>query len=453
MSEVLHCPSCDALVPVGPDGERVCRECGYEFPKPVPIAPRVGDKPASAGKPKMVQRNVTTRRRNEGRIDPVTPPDVMTVEAVQDEGQAEVVRSADEVVSDDGRKKVVRRRKKRKKMRLGPLLFLGGWATLVMAVVLFMNCLGKKGEVEAENIRKQEAERKAALQAEMASYLVEEVPACHAVLLKYLKEPTWAGRAQFVRNSSEVAPKMGRHYVRNQLWKLPRGSKVMVDEANLVLFKPDDPIVEVRFRVEYPPVKDENGELAGEPPKPVYREVSFMRDDTGWVIDWEALVRYSSNSWQLFRGDVEGNNAPSEFRLFVRRTTGRFEEGEPVLVLKFFEPRHDLGEMWEQGSSGVVVPLDSEEGRRLQEILEREPEDWVPGQPRLWRNDPEGLRRVRVKLSWERTADDRRLLKVREVLAGNWLMPGHEEQFQNEIPAEWDGVESDPPLPDSPEGG
>ena len=51
-----------------------------------------------------------------------------------------------------------------------------------------------------------------------------------------------------------------------------------------------------RFRVEYPPVKDENGELAGEPPKPVYREVSFMRDDTGWVIDWEALVRYSSNS-------------------------------------------------------------------------------------------------------------------------------------------------------------
>ena len=109
--------------------------------------------------------------------------------------------------------------------------------------------------------------------------------------------------------------------------------------------------------------------------------------------------------------------------------------------------------MWEQGSSGVVVPLDSEEGRRLQEILEREPEDWEPGQPRLWRNDPEGLRRVRVKLSWERTADDRRLLKVREVLAGNWLIPGHEEQFQNEIPAEWDGVESDPPLPDSPEGG
>ena len=458
MPEVLHCPSCGALVPVGADGARVCRECGHEFAKRVAISPRGGDQAAQPGKGRMVQRNVTTRRRIEDRVDPVVPAEVMSVEEVRNEGRTEVVRENDEVVSDDGHKKVVRRRKKRKRVRLGPLLFLGGWTTLVMGVILAVNYHNAADETIVEGQSKEESERKAALQLQMEGILRKELPACHAVLLNYLKEPTWARRAQFVCNSSEIAPKMGRHYIRNRLWKLPEGSKVTVSKANLVLSDSENPIVEAIFRVESLPVKGENGELAEEQPKPEFREVSFLRDGARWVIDWEALVRYSSNSWPLFRGDVEGSNAPGEFRLFVRRTTGRFEGGEPVLVLKFFEPRNDLNDMWRYGSPGVVVPLDSEEGQRLQEILEREPEDWEPGQPRLWHDDPEGLRRVRVKLAWERTADDRRILKVSEVLAGNWLMSGHEEDFREELPAEWDGDaddqpdQSDQPARDSPEG-
>ena len=452
MSEVLHCPSCGALVPVGTDGKRICHDCGHEFVKPIAIGPRGGDRDAARGKGKMVQRNVTTRRRSEGRIDSAAPPEVASVKEVRSEGSPEAARPTDEVVSDDGRKKVVRRRKKRKKVRLGPLLFLGGWATLVMGVVLLVNYLGNKDQAEAENLRQEEAERKAALQAEMEAYLRTELPACRAVVLKYLAEPTWARRAQFVRNSSEVAPKMGRHYVRNRLWRLAEGSKLTVSAANLVLDEKDNPIVEVLFRVELPPVEDDDGNLTPEQPEAELREVVFMREANGWAIDWEALVRYSSNSWQLFRGDVEGNNVPSEFRLFAKRTTGRFEGGEPVLVVKFFEPRDDRVEMWRQGSPGVVVALDSEQGRRLREILEREPEDWEPGQPRLWHGDPEGLRRVRVRLAWERTADDRRLLQVREVLAGNWLMPGHEEEFRQEMPAEWEEQEKDQPVPESPEG-
>ena len=113
---------------------------------------------------------------------------------------------------------------------------------------------------------------------------------------------------------------------------------------------------------------------------------------------------------------------------------------EDTCVVVLFEPRHDLGEMWEQGSL-VVVPLDSEEGRRLQEILEREPEDRVPGaQPGA--TTRRGLRRVRQASG--KTADDQALQGSR---GAGWQlpMPG-EEQFQNEIPA-GDGVESDPPLP------
>ena len=168
-----------------------------------------------------------------------------------------------------------------------------------------------------------------------------------------------------------------------------------------------------------------------------------MPDGNRWTIDWEALVRYSPNSWQLFRSDIEGSNVPSEFRLFVRRTTARFQAGQPVMVLKFFEPREDDSEMWRQGSPPVVVATESESGRRLQEILERDPGTWEPGQPRLWGDDPGGLRRVRVRLYWETTADNRRLLKLGEVLAGNWLADGYEERFRDEWPAE--GAEENPP--------
>ncbi len=425
------------------DTERICGDCGHEFGKPSDIMPRMVDHKAASAKGGMVQRNMTTRRRPAGRVVPVSPSDVMTVDEVKAERKTGSTSPRDEVVSDDGHKKVIRRRKKRRRTAFGPLLFLGGWAILVMLVVILVKSRSGVSGSEIVGKESEEAERRAFLQEEMENILSKELPACHAVLLGFLKEGTWSGRAQFVRNPADVAPKMVRYYARNGMWKLPVGATVSAVRANLIKHSDDDYIVEAVFQVGFEPVKDENGKLAAEQLKPYLREVSFMPESNGWRIDWEALVRYSPNSWQLFRSDIDGNNGPSEFRLFVRRTTGRVEAGQSVMVLKFFEPREDDSEMWRQGSPPVVVATESESGRRLQEILERDPGTWEPGQPRLWGDDPGGLRRVRVRLYWETTADNRRLLKLGEVLAGNWLADGYEERFRDEWPAE--GAEENPP--------
>ena len=431
--EIYHCPSCGALVAMDRNTARICGECGHEFGKSLAIAPRMADHESASAKGGMVQRNMSTRRRTAERVAPVLPSDVMTADEVKAEKKTDSSAASGEVVSDDGHKKVVRRRKKRKGTSFRPLLFLGGWAILVMLAVIFVKSRSGAADPGIDGKENEEAGQRAFLQAEMEDLLAKQMPACHATLIEFLKESTWAGRAQFVRNSAEVAPKMVRYYERNRMWKLPVGSVVTVVKANLIKHSKDDYIVEAIFRVEFEPVKDENGELAAKQPKPYLREVSFMPDGNRWTIDWEALVRYSPNSWQLFRSDIEGSNVPSEFRLFVRRTTARFQAGQPVMVLKFFEPREDYSEMWRQDSPPVVVAEESESGRRLQEILGRDPGNWEPGEPGLWHDDPEGLRRIRVKLYWETTADNRRLLKLGEVLAGNWMAEGYEENFRDEL--------------------
>ena len=436
--EFYHCPSCGALVSVETDAERTCGECGYELGKSLSITPRMVEQPTATASGAMVQRNVSTRRRPAGRVAPV-PSEGMTVDEIKAESKADSLRPTDEIVSDDGNKKVVRRRKKRKRIVIGPLLFLGGWAILVMLVVIFMKYREGVADSESDSEEKEEDGRRASLQAGMEELLRKEMPACHAILLGFLKEPIWTGRAQFVWDSAKIAPKMVSYYERNQMWKLPDGSRVTVLRANLILHSPDDPVIEAVFQVDFAPVEDEDGQLAAEQPEPYFREVTFMRDGNRWAIDWEALVRYSANSWQLFRSDIDGNNVPGEFRLFVQRRPVRFQGGQAAMVLKFFEPREDRSEMWRQDSPAVVVARDSESGLRLQEILKRDPESWELGQPGLWHDDPKGLRRVRVKLYWESTADNRRLLKVGKVLAGNWLADGYEEDFSHVVPAESDG--------------
>ena len=99
----------------------------------------------------------------------------------------------------------------------------------------------------------------------------------------------------------------------------------------------------------------------------------------------------------------------------------RVQNGNPVMVLKFYQVREDIDEMWKQDAPPVVVARDSENGRRFHEIFQRDPSRSRPGDPRLWHRDPRNLRRVRVQLRWKTGKDDERYLVVDRVLAGNWL--------------------------------
>ena len=436
--EAYHCPSCGGLASVGPDAKRVCGKCGYELGKPLIITPRMASHGVASSKGGMVQRNVGTRRSAEERVAPAVSA-VTTVDEIRAERKTDSRLSTDEVVSDDGHKKVLRRHKKRKRGSFWPLIHLGGWSILLMLVVIIVKFRKQDPGSGVESKEAKEAELRISMREEMEEFLTSRLPLLHATLFQYLNEPDWAGRAQFVCNSSEIAPKMSRYYARNRMWKMPAGSTLNVVKANVVRHSEDRPVIEVLFQVNSDPVKDEEGNLLADQPAPYSREVTFMPDGKQWKIDWEALVHYSPDSWSLFQAGSGEGKLSSEFRLFARRTTVRIQSGRPVWILKFYQPREDLSEMWRQDPVPVVVERDSESGRRLGEILERDPGEWEPGQPSLWRDDPKDLRRVRVRLSWETEENSQRILKVDKVLAGNWLAGGYEERFSDQVPASKDG--------------
>ena len=448
--EAFHCPSCGVLASFAPDAERVCSNCGYELGKPVAITPRMASHGVASSKGGMVQRNVGTRR-NSGERVAATVPAVTAVDETRADRKTDSRLSTDEVVSDDGQRKVLRRQKKRKRSSSWPLVHLGGWSILLMLVVIFVKF--RKADEES-GLDGKESERRVMMQEEMEEFLTMRLPLVHATLLQYLNESDWAARAQFVCNSAEVAPKMSRYYARNRMWKMPADSTLNVVKANVVRHSGDRPVMEVLFRVNSDPVKDEEGNLLAEQPAPYSREVTFMLDGQQWKIDWEALVQYSPDSWSRFQSGSEEGDLSGEFRLFVRRTTVRLQSGRPVWTVKFYQPREDLSEMWQQNPLPVVVDRDSESGRRLSEILERDSRQWEPGESSLWRDDPQDLRRVRVRLSWKAGEGNQRILKVDKVLAGNWLMSGYEETFSDQVPVEKDvGAQSKETLERSSEGG
>ena len=406
--ELFRCPACGKVVSLPADAERVCGECGYAFGKPVAITPRgEGNQVADPGGG-MVQRDVATTRSSKEWARPAPTPREGSIAGPEPKSFTAPSRpqpSADQV----------NLRRPAKKRGVNPtrlLLHLGGWSILLMVIAIGVKF--RMGKTDSESTRggTKHSESDASMEEGMQRFLMQELPSVRTTLLSYLAEASWVGRAQFVSNSSDVAPKMQRHYRSSRMWSLSPGSSLTPTSANVIRVPGGNPIVETVFQVE------SHREAQGEP---YLREVVFVRERNRWKIDWEALVRHAPQSWSLFYADVAGSNQPAEFRLFARKIMTRVQEGTPVMVLKFYQLREDLEEMWKQDTPPVVVARDSDNGRRFLEIFQRDPSRSRPGDPRLWHRDPQNLRRVRVQLRWKTGKDDERYLVVDKVLAGNWL--------------------------------
>ena len=77
---------------------------------------------------------------------------------------------------------------------------------------------------------------------------------------------------------------------------------------------------------------------------------------------------------------------------------------------------------------GVPVAVESESGKRIAWILKNSQQERTLGQSRFGLNDPDGLHRVRVSLSWIGSDADRRIV-LHDILAANWSGKGFEENF------------------------
>lgn len=409
--EVYHCPSCGALATVESETEGVkyCQECGFEFRQVERISPR-GAKEAVNPQGAFVQRDVCSQKRMATRVQAVIPTEVLPSPEVVEEG-------ADEVISDDGHKKVVRRRKKRRRPRMAPLLFLSGWASVVIVTAFFINRHAKKREQYVDTAKQQAEKAERIRRQEMSDFVESKFPSCQESLMGYLRSDA-TGRTQYVRNSNQLAAAMNGYYLKNLPFTVPGGATISIRWKNLRVGHEGRPTA-----IEAVLGFDGSGNTTYPD-----REVAFVLQDDRWVVDWEAFVRYSETSWQIFK--EAGGPSEGEFRLYMRLGKGLNRvEAERKVVVQFFPPGSN--EMiWTYGSERLDVPLDTENGQRIQEIVEWGKKAVRAGDSKFRTLDPDGLHRVRVKLVWEEPEEGQRQLRLVKVLAGNWYGAGFEEPFK-----------------------
>ena len=406
--KLFRCPTCGKVVSLSAGAERICRECGYEFGRAVMITPREEGQRVMEPTGRMVQRDVSTSKSTQGWASTAPKSEEGFIADPEPKSVVTPGRPQPPVEQVSLRKPT----KKRAFNTASLLLHLGGWSTLLMLIAIGVKFRLGKTYSESTGDGENYSEMAASMEEGMQRFLVQELPSVRTTLLSYLSEASWFGRAQFVSSSSKVVPKMQRYYRSSRMWSFSPGSSLTPVSANVIRPHGGNPIIETVFKVE----SQRRGQGG-----PYLREVVFVRERNSWKIDWEALVRHSPQSWSLFYADVEGSNQPGEFRLFARKIMTRVQNGNPVMVLKFYQVREDIDEMWKQDAPPVVVARDSENGRRFHEIFQRDPSRSRPGDPRLWHRDPRNLRRVRVQLRWKTGKDDERYLVVDRVLAGNWL--------------------------------
>ena len=459
--EVLHCPSCGALAPVesGGEDERRCGECGYDFGHSVRLTPReVGL--ASRATSTFIQRDVSSRRRAAERVEVVINTEARAsatvVEAETEEGGDG--KRQDEVISDDGRKKVVRRRKKRRRTRMTPLLFLCGWAVVVMVMLIFLKNEGKELATDEEEARELEEQKLRIKQEQISMYLIEQFPECRHALDGFLAAKTAIARTQFVRDPNRLAPVMAAYYGANLPWSLPEGAQVALKRMDVYLgggptvietiWKINDKSEHEEDREERTEPEKKEGSEVSKPGKDEEltgsregypdREVAFAKQGGRWVLEWKAFVRYGTGLWDRF---LSGSGASEGiFRVYMQIGKDTDLAGPATFTVRFLPARSD-GLRWTQKSEWVSVPLNSENGRRIESIMAQDKKKWELGNSIFGQSDPKDLHRVRVALRWATGEGDRKYLQLSEVQAGNWYGEGIGGDFTDPEEEKADGAE------------
>ena len=259
----------------------------------------------------------------------------------------------------------------------------------------------------------QQREREAELK--QARELVRAVvPDCEKVLTNFLKATSPARKAQFVYRGREKATKMTRYYTKNPTFFTTR-SRLKVGRGELLKGMQHETIGTICV--------NEQGETF---------EAIFIRPETEWLIDWDAMVRYSEKSWSLFPSGNDGDEG--EFRLYMRVRASNENINVDKINLVFYQPEIYLkgkfyGELRGEASSNVSVDVDSVVGQKILKLVEKQKEQEQGGKGSVTRKDsygfgigildPPGYHRVRVRMKLNKDKNEHSF-ELLEILTDYW---------------------------------
>ena len=235
--------------------------------------------------------------------------------------------------------------------------------------------------------------------AEDQALLNEGGQKCADVFSQYLSTNSPELRNQFVQNPVATASRMARFYTTNPVSGIdPRALKI---KDSTVVHFPDRKAIEIQWDAA-------DGKLL---------DAVFTERNGEWKLDWEHHVRYSDVPWPLYlagSGEDEG-----EFRLLARERLAEERRDASDISLVFYAPRFGYSNEAGYVSPEFLVPRASENGRKLEAAFKLVRAGKRPFGVKTPTINPEGLIRVRVKVTRDDENMERRF-ELKEVLACHW---------------------------------
>lgn len=144
----------------------------------------------------------------------------------------------------------------------------------------------------------------------------------------------------------------------------------------------------------------------------------FVEENGEWLLDWNHYVRYSDYPWASFlsgAGDDVG-----EFRLLARERLADERKNEDTISIALYAPRFGFPDKLGIGSPEFLIERSSKNGRMLDAAFKLNQSGKHVFESKLPNIDPEGLVRVRVKVSRIKGVDQN-TFEIDEVIACHWF--------------------------------
>lgn len=146
-------------------------------------------------------------------------------------------------------------------------------------------------------------------------------------------------------------------------------------------------------------------------------EAVFFDDRGEWKLDWDAHIRFNTESWALFLS-AQG---PSEgvFRVLARERIGADGKNDEFIGLVLGIPRLGHPEEIVSSSPEIKVKRASEMGRRIEEAFKAREEGKGAYGSIAVQTDPNEMIRLRVRIV--REEGEERSYKITELLGTHWM--------------------------------
>ena len=357
-----HCGHCGSLFAsgLGPDGERLCAECGR--------APGTGVWPTEPARPPAARETSSFVKRGE---------------TLNEGGQFAV-------------------RKKRKKSLMTRVVVV--WL-VIMSIFVWMKF----------NRAQEEAEKQArlgntvggnlaegTLADERVALLTQALPECHRALAGFLAGGTPEIRNKFVADPIDTAGKMATFYRANPF--------------------PDVDLKDLR-RIQQEPIRVGDEwmiETRWQGAEGVEFDAVFRREGTVWKLDWEHFSRYGDFLWPLFLAGQGPDEA--EFRLLARKSVAERDSQRGGSRLPFFFVSPVFGKPGETGmaSPEFILYRRSYEGILIEAAFDARQDGRVLFGSGMEPMEPDDLVRLRVRIKRGEFGGVRSF-SLEKVLACHWI--------------------------------